>query len=194
VTAALSEDFPPVDGWTTDDLDELPEDGHRRELIDGVLIMPPSPTNLHQTMAGLLMVALMTGCPPQLSVTQAVEVRVNKRRSLIPDVLVTTYDAAARGSSKFAPHEVALVVEIVSPGSQTLDRFAKPALYAEAGIPYFWRIETTDDVEVHTHRLDVAKGQYVETGLFTNMIDVEEPWPIKVPISRFTPRHFPHPG
>jgi len=44
VSAALTEGFPPVDGWTTDDLDELPEDGHRRELIDGVLIMTPSPS------------------------------------------------------------------------------------------------------------------------------------------------------
>lgn len=42
--------------------------------------------------------------------------------------MVTTAEAADSERSKFAPHEVVLVIEIVSPGSQTLDRFAKPAL------------------------------------------------------------------
>jgi hypothetical protein len=35
MTAAL--EFTPADGWTTDGLDAMPEDGLRRELIDGVL-------------------------------------------------------------------------------------------------------------------------------------------------------------
>lgn len=33
MTAALQSDYPPEGGWTTDDLDALPEDGHRRELL-----------------------------------------------------------------------------------------------------------------------------------------------------------------
>jgi Uma2 family endonuclease len=193
VTAALSDALPPIGGWTTDDLDELPEDGHRRELIDGVLIVPPSPSYLHQGMAGLLHVALAAGCPEEFVVTQGVEVRVNTRRSLIPDVLVVSSEAAARLPSKFSPHEVLLAIEIVSPGSQTLDRFAKPALYAEAGIPFYWRIETFDGIEVHTHRLDQTNRVYIENGLFTTLIDIGQPWPIKIPVSRFTPRFFPLP-
>ena len=43
MTAALS-DMPPGGGWTTDDLDALPEDGRRRELLDGVLLVSPSPS------------------------------------------------------------------------------------------------------------------------------------------------------
>jgi Uma2 family endonuclease len=193
VTAALSDALPPIGGWTTDDLDELPEDGHRRELIDGVLIVPPSPSYIHQSMASLLHVALAAGCPEESVVTQGVEVRVNTRRSLIPDVLVVSSVAAARLPSKFSPHEVLLAIEIVSPGSQTLDRFAKPALYAEAGIPFYWRIETFAGIEVHTHRLDQTNRVYIENGLFTTFIDIGQPWPIKIPVSRFTPRFFPLP-
>ena len=193
MTAALSDVFPPIGGWTTDDLAELPEDGRRRELIDGVLIVSPSPSYLHQTMASLLHVALAAGCPEEFAATQAVEVRVNTRRSLIPDVLVVSSEAAARLPSKFSPHEVLLAVEIVSPGSQTIDRFAKPALYAEAGIPFYWRIETTDGIEVHTYRLDQPSGGYRETGLFTTSIEIDQPWSIKIPVSRFTPRFFPLP-
>jgi Uma2 family endonuclease len=176
-----------VNGWTTDDLDELPEDGRRRELIDGVLIVPPTPSTAHQTLSALLMVALRRAAPKELSATQGVEVRVNKRRSLVPDVLVVTADAAARNPSHFAPHEVVLAVEIVSPGSITMDRFAKPALYAEACIPWYWRIEMTEGIEVHTYRLETVRTAYVETGLFTTVIDLDEPWPIKLPIEQITP-------
>jgi Uma2 family endonuclease len=73
MTAALS-DRPPVGGWTTDDLDALPEDGVRRELLDGVLLVSPSPTDIHQIIAGRLMVALERTCPPEYQVTQGVEV------------------------------------------------------------------------------------------------------------------------
>jgi Uma2 family endonuclease len=194
VTAMLSEQRPPPPGgWTTDDLDELPVDGRRRELIDGVLIVLPPPTCTHQTMCALLGVALLRSAPQEFEATQGVEVRISRRCSLTPDVLVTSAAAAAQDRSHFFPHEVELAVEIVSPASRVFDRFAKPALYAEAGIPFFWRIETADGIEVHTHRLDPA-GRYVETGLFTTVIDIEHPWPIKLPISRFTPRHMPSSG
>lgn len=191
MTAVLIEDSPPARGWTTDDLDELPEDGRRRELIDGVLIVSPSPTHFHQTLSARLVVALEASCPPELYVTQAVEVRINRRRSLIPDVLVTSAEAATRSSSRFAPHEVVLAIEVVSPGSVTLDRFAKPALYAEAGIPFYWRIETIEEIEVRTYRLDPAVPAYVEDGVFTSMIDVPHPWPIKTPVQRLQPRFVP---
>ena len=96
---------------------------------------------------------------------------MNKRRSLIPDILVTTAEAAApahRGS----PHASSSRWKLSLPGSHTMDRFAKPALYAEAGIPFYWRIETVEGVEVHAHRLDPVVGVYVENGLFTTLIDV----------------------
>jgi hypothetical protein len=43
MTAAMSEYLPHADGWTVDDLDALPEDGVRRELLDGVLLVSPPP-------------------------------------------------------------------------------------------------------------------------------------------------------
>jgi Uma2 family endonuclease len=104
MTAALS-DMPPGGGWTTDDLDDLPEDGVRRELLDGVLLVSPSPSSVHQIIAGRLMVALEQSCSAAYIVTQAVEVRINPRRSFIPDVLVVTDEAAQRAAHRFAQHE-----------------------------------------------------------------------------------------
>lgn len=176
-------------GWTADDLDGFPYDGYRRELIDGALIVSPTPTDIHQVIAGRLMVALEETCPETFHVTQAVEIQINSRRCFIPDVLVTTAEAAARRGAKYAPDEVLLAVEIVSSGSQAMDRILKPAVYAEAGIPYFWRIETEDgQVVVHTYKLDLGHEVYRSVGESTDLVDTPGPWPIKLPVSRITPR------
>jgi Uma2 family endonuclease len=190
VIAAISELHPPPGGWTTDDLDELPEDGHRYELIDGALIVSPSPTSPHQKLVIRLAGTLATSCPAEWEVTQGVEVRINRRRSLTPDVLVVAAEAEERLPSKYSPHEVLLVVEVVSPGSVTMDRVTKPALYAKAGIPYYWRIETQHGIVVHTHKLEPDAEVYVPTGQFDRVVKLDEPWGIEIPISAITPRFF----
>lgn len=190
VTAELTELESPAGGWTTDDLDALPEGTRRYELIDGALIVAPSPTNVHQTIAMRLGTALEESCPPEYDVTQGVEIRVSRTRSFIPDVLVTTAAAAGRGPSKFTPPEVLLAVEVVSPGSVTMDRITKAHLYAQAGIPFYWWLETSPRIAVHTHRLDPESGRYTSTGLFVETVAVREPWDIALPISQITPRHF----
>ncbi|MGB2568446.1 Uma2 family endonuclease [Micromonospora citrea] len=189
MTAAMHDEFPPPGEWTTDDLDRLPDDGRRRpELLDGNLLMSPSPTRLHQSIAGRLMAALEETCPADLDVTQGVEVRVSRRRSFTPDLLVTELDASVRNPSCYRPNEVLLVVEIVSEGSRSIDRVLKPALYAEADIPYFWRVETEAGIVVHAHKLDPVKGVYVEAARMTDGILLPEPWEMDIPLSRITPR------
>ncbi|SCF17291.1 Uma2 family endonuclease [Micromonospora mirobrigensis] len=189
MTAALHDEFPPPGEWTTDDLDRLPGDGRRRpELLDGNLLMSPSPTRLHQSIAGRLMAALEETCPADLDVTQGVEVRISRRRSFIPDLLVAELDASVRNPSQYRPNEVLLVVEIVSEGSRSIDRVLKPALYAEADIPYFWRIETESGIVVHAHKLDPVKQVYVEQARMTDGILLPEPWEMDIPLARITPR------
>lgn len=188
MAATLEEFHTPPDGWTTDDLETLPEDGIRRELVDGVLMVHPSPAVAHQVITGRLMVALEEDCPLDYAVTQSVEMRVTKSRSFIPDVLVTTVEAAARGPAKFHPQDVLLAIEVVSPSSKALDRITKPALYAEAGIPFYWRVETTDGLSVHTHRLDPVHASFGRPEVFRTTIDVNEPWDITIPVRRLVPR------
>ena len=51
---------------TREDLDALPEDGWRHELVDGALVMTPSPSARHQIAAFELAVQLRAACPPDL--------------------------------------------------------------------------------------------------------------------------------
>ncbi|MEU8215682.1 Uma2 family endonuclease [Micromonospora taraxaci] len=189
MTAALHDDVPPPGEWTTDALDALPDDGRPRpEILDGNLLMSPSPTRLHQSIALMLGSAMLESCPRDLDVTQGVEVRISRKRSFIPDLLVTYLDAAQRNPSHYLPDQVLLVVEIVSEGSRSIDRVLKPALYAEADIPYFWRIETEAGIVVHTYKLDAMKQVYVEQARLTDGILVPEPWEMDIPLDRITPR------
>ncbi|GAA3336922.1 Uma2 family endonuclease [Amorphoplanes nipponensis] len=189
MTAALS-GLPPADGWTVDDLQALPDDGVRRELIDGALHVPPSPTSIHQVIAMRLGVALEQTCPDHLFVSQANDVELSSRRMFIPDVLVTTFEAARRRSGSFLADEVVLAVEIVSPGSQSVDRVLKPALYAKAGIPHFWLIETDGGITVHTFRLDSGAEVYEPSGSFTDVISTDSPWRLEIPVAGLRPRNF----
>lgn len=176
--------------WTTDDLDAMGETSRHLEILDGTLLVSPTPTNVHQTVAGRLMTALFDTCPEHLDVTQNVEVRISRLRSFVPDVLVVTAAAGSRRTAVFAPHEVVLAVEVVSPSSRTIDAVTKATAYAEAGIENYWRVETEGAVVVHTYRLDEAAGRYVETGTHADTLVVEHPWPLQLPVTKLSPRRF----
>ncbi len=180
MTAAHSEDSSAQDDGllTIEDLERFfPEDGKRRELVDGVLLVSPSPTNAHQLIAALLTSVLHESRPAELVATQGVDIRMGKRRSFIPDVLVITADAAQHRRRMYEPHEVMLAVEIVSEGSQAIDRVLKPNLYAEVGIPYYWRIEIEHEkkIIVHTYRLAPGGEAYRESGTFEDRIKFPRP-------------------
>ncbi|MFI7546419.1 Uma2 family endonuclease [Actinoplanes sp. NPDC049599] len=189
MTAAIS-GLPPADGWTVDDLYALPDDGVRRELIDGALHVSPSPTSVHQVIAMRLGVLLEQTCPEHLFVSQANDVELSPNRMFIPDVLVTTFEAARRRTGSFLADEVVLVAEIVSPGSQSVDRVLKPALYAKAGIPHYWLIETDGGLTVQTYRLNGDAEAYEPSGTFTDVVSTDSPWPIEIPVAALRPRNL----
>lgn len=74
-----------------------------------------------------------------------------------PDIFVLPPEEAPK--AKGVPLEVrpALVVEIISPTTRTIDLVEKPRDYVEAGIPKYWAIDT-EGKEVIVHLL--ADGSY----------------------------------
>lgn len=72
------------------------------------------------------------------------------------------------------PQAFGLVVEVVSPGSRTTDRVAKPRGYAAAGIPLFWRVETEPDLLVQAFVL--RAGAYESVGTVRERGPLPVPW------------------
>jgi Uma2 family endonuclease len=79
----------------------------------------------------------------------------------VPDVVVLR-PAANLDAAFVDPADVALVVEVESPTSRRLDRHIKPALYAEAGIEAYRRIErTSNGPTAHLYTL-TKSGKYLQ--------------------------------
>lgn len=143
--------------WTVADLMAMPEDGYRYELVDGRLIMNPPPSPQHQGLSRRLSriledAANATGV--DVRVLEAVGLRCGEQL-LIPDIVVVDADSASLTKPLLVKEDVHCAVEIVSPGSRAQDRGEKPYLYAEAGIPHYWRVETAH-YQGRTHALPVV--------------------------------------
>ena len=149
--------------WTWADLQEIPDDGHRYEIIDGSLYVSPSPSRPHQIAAGRVRDLLLAAAPGDVEVVETVDVEID-RSVFEPDVVVLPADLAYRPGGPLKPAEVLLVVEVVSPSSGRMDRLLKPAVLAEAGVPAYWRVELEgpDAPAVVVHEL--AEGVYREVG------------------------------
>jgi len=143
--------------WTVDDLERLPDNGLRYELADGVLLVTPAPTPLHQRVVLRLAMRLDAACPPDLEVFVApVDFQPSIRRSFQPDVLIARKTDI--GEKKLIRPPV-LAVEVLSPGTALVDLNLKRKAYAESGIMSYWVIDPARETIV-INELD--GGQYVE--------------------------------
>jgi Uma2 family endonuclease len=84
----------------------------------------------------------------------------------------------------YEPHEVWLVVEVVSPESEDRDRETKPVKYAKAGIRFLWRVELDGRTPVaFTYELDPASGKYVPTGVHRGHIRADIGFPVDIDLA-----------
>ena len=170
--------------YTVEDILLLPDDAPRCELTDGVITTVPQPTLGHQWIAASLRQWLhehlpTSACEPAVRLG----VIMSHRDTLEPDVVLLR--GPIRGDHHyFDPAQVLIAVEIVSPGTRRRDRLEKPAVYAAAGVPHFWRVETDP---VHVHAYDLVEGRYERAGDSDEVLRLSAPFEIKLPIRDITP-------
>ena len=148
----------PGEPFTVGDLDRMPDDGHRYELLDGTLIVSPAPGLPHQRVAAVLVALLELACPEDLVVFPNVGVRIGARSVLEPDAVVAR-PSDVSGVRLMRPP--LLVAEILSPDSALRDLNLKKAAYEQFGIPSYWVIDPDlDQPSVRAFRL--VDGEYRE--------------------------------
>jgi Uma2 family endonuclease len=181
---------PPPGGWTLADVRTLPEKSHV-EVLDGALIVNPSPLPVHQRVVRRLAAEL----EPQLPVGWQLETDVDVMLSedpldyLSPDIVV--FSAEVPLTTRPIPgDQILLVVEVVSRGSRREDRGAKPLAYAEGGIQHFWRVEGPASgalaVEVHTFMPTSPAGAYVQTGVHRGNLTTDVPFRVDIDLTRLS--------
>ncbi|MCZ7418362.1 Uma2 family endonuclease [Verrucosispora sp. WMMA2121] len=137
--------------------------GHRYETSpEGVLSVMPSPDSEHATIASRLFAWLIMAGWPAEQVLQAVGVGIpgpDGNGGRIPDLSV--WRKPPRRGVWSAVADVALVIEIVSPGSEAMDSVTKVREYAGAGIPRYWVVDRDGAQTVTLHELG-GDRRYVE--------------------------------
>ncbi len=129
----------------------------RGEYIDGMLVMSPSPTKLHQRVASRLARAIEAADKSGIDVALAWAWKPGPDE-FIPDVIVFD-DTTDNVRLTDTPH---LAVEVLSTdrGADLIRKFRK---YEKAGLPRYWIIDLDETgPEVVTYEL--RDGAYVETG------------------------------
>jgi Uma2 family endonuclease len=185
VTAQLS--LPDRQVWTIDDLMSLPDDGHRYEIFDGSLLVSPAPPKQHQAAGDRLRDALQAAAPEGVEVITAAAVDISATspklglQAPVPDIVVAGPGVWDDPGLYVLPPRILLLVEVESPRTSR-DRVLKPALYAAAGIPAYWRVELDGPgtPAVVMHVLD--GGVYRETGTVRagESVVVDVPFPVEL--------------
>jgi Uma2 family endonuclease len=152
------------------------------EIVDGMVVVTPSASKRHNRLARILANALDLAAGSEWNADTDFDVRLqdlpltNRR----PDVVV--YRADTIDISPTRPEHVLLVIEVVSPGSETTDRVVKVDQYAKSGITFYWRVEqaATGLPLVYTYVLDPASRTYRDGEVFTGQVKASVPFPVTV--------------
>ena len=164
------------------------DDRNRWELQEGSLVLSPSPTPRHMVVAAELYVQLRSQLPGHLRAVPDVDLDVQlapadqpgtARR---PDLVVVEqaeFDRVTRTGGLLRAANTVLVVEIVSPGSRRTDNLVKRGEYADAGIPYYWIIDSEAPISLIACHLAGTFG-YQDAGAVTGVYESVEPFPLRV--------------
>lgn len=150
--------------WTTADLQLLPDNGNRYEIIDGELFVTRAPHWRHQKSCGRLFSALDVWSQS----TGLGEATINPgiifsdADNVIPDVVWISKERLAillddAGHLTAAPE---LIVEVLSPGGENeqRDKVAKLKLYSARGVQEYWVINwQMPQIEVYRREQAVLK-------------------------------------
>ena len=160
---------------TRDDLDRMPDDGRRRELIDGALVVTPAPSPRHQREVANLYRLLYAGCPQELEVMFApLDVAISADTVMQPDLLVDCREAFTERDLPKAP---LLAVEVHSPSTRRIDLMLKWSRFEAAGCPSYWVVDPDTPSLIAWEMQDgayaqVAKVTGTESARLTSPYDV----------------------
>jgi Uma2 family endonuclease len=172
--------------FTVDDLEAMPDDGNRYELIEGTLLVSPAPGRRHQTVVGKLFVALDAACPSHMQTLIApFAVRPSLTTELQPDVLVGRDEDF---TEKLLPVAPVLAVEVLSPSSVLSDLNYKKAAYQRFGVPNYWVIDP-EEPNLTAFELD-DMGIYCKVAEVsgTEAFEAQQPFPVRIVLAELLGR------
>lgn len=145
------------------------------QLIEGELVVSPSPGVAHQVVSMELSLILVSAAPADLRVLAApLDLLAGERSVLQPDLMVVPRELR---SGAFVPTPPVLAVEILSPSSRRTDLVRKPEVLARFGVEHYWVVDPVNPA-VRIFRL--ADGTYESTLVVSgeDLFETEVPFPV----------------
>ncbi len=144
---------------------ELPEE-NRYELIEGEILMTPSPSLLHQEAAHRLNESISSHVARNnlgKVYFAPLDVVLSEYNVVQPDILFVSNDRKAILKEENIQGAPDLIVEITSPASRERDRLIKKNLYTRHGVKEYWMVDLEKKcIEV----LSLRNTEYYLIGIF----------------------------
>ena len=131
----------------------LGETEQRLELVDGVVVVSPSPLPLHQKIARLLTRQVEDTLPPGAELFHETDVVLAKRLVYCPDIAVYA-PGRITGTPDRLDLPPDLVIEVLSPGNRRKDLVTKREDYERHGVGEYWIIEPATVTAIMLRRAD----------------------------------------
>lgn len=166
-------------------LAQMPDDGKRYEILEGELVVSPSPKRKHQRAVGKLYTFLTRAEEAGYGEAYVApfDVVFDPHNVTEPDVLFVGRDRLQIVTEDNVQGTPDVVVEVLSQSTRGRDFGAKLRVYARYGVPYYWIVDTDERtvqpyvLEENSYRQEPAlsAGQTLACPLFPEIaIDVAE--------------------
>lgn len=162
-----------IEAFTWEDLQKLPQNNLRYEILDGELIVSPAPDLRHQDLVLRLTDQLLAKVDkPGLGklILSPFDVKLTNTDVYEPDLLVLTRAHRDRLTPSHLEGPPDLAIEVVSPGSARRDRGRKKDRYALFGIREYWIVDPRADL---VDQYVLEDGSYRHVGRCTETIAVQ---------------------
>lgn len=161
---------------TVEDLERLPDDGNRYEIVDGVLEVTPAPLGSHERAAFRLGYLLQAHCTDGFEVLGAAGINLAPDLHRIPDLMVIREEWF---ELRYQTRPPALVVEVSLRSTKKRDRTKKFFEYEALGVDSYWIVEPDQPTLT---AFELRAGQYAQIGraVGTESFHAKKPFPITI--------------
>ncbi len=175
--------------WNRERWEQLPDDGNRYEVIDGVLYMTTAPSPFHQWIVRQIFLTLhqqIDSAGVGITLFAPIGLFMPGCDPVQPDLLVihnNDLHIVQGGRIEGVP---ALIIEILSLSNPEQDTRIKRGAYARAGVPEYWIVRPASRDVLLCSQPDATLGDYANSEHIASDAELVSPTlPIRAAITNF---------
>lgn len=179
----------PKANWDRARWEQLPADGNRYEVIDGVLYMSTAPSAFHQWIIRQMFLVLHEQIDtPGVGTTlwSPIGIFMPGCDPIQPDLFVVRSEDLGIFRDRRVFGVPALLVEVLSPSNPEQDLEVKRDAYARAGVPEYWVVRPAERDLMLFSQPDPQLGAFTRIDHVAAAAElVSPPLPARVAVARF---------